>query len=99
MIAIGAVRGPETTTPAGGGPAGVVLGANPREEVKVGLFAIAGEEVGFDEILRRRWKEAMSFRETTPAAGGGAAGAVLLDSLWEEDEAGRIRQGRGGGRP
>jgi hypothetical protein len=50
MIAIGAVRGPETTTPAGGGPAGVVLGANLREEVKVGLFAIAGEEVGFGEI-------------------------------------------------
>ena len=36
---------------------------------------------------------------TTPAAGGGAAGAVSMASNREEVKAGLIRQGRGGGRP
>jgi hypothetical protein len=47
-------------------------------------FVIAGEEVGFDEILFAVSKEAKPFSGTTPAAGGGAAGAVLLASPREE---------------
>ncbi|MEI9414939.1 hypothetical protein [Mesorhizobium sp. Cs1321R2N1] len=57
----------------------------------MGLFVIAGEEVGFDEILFATLKRGKasgqnSFAwETTPAAGG-AAGAVLVVNPWEEDK-------------
>ena len=44
-------------------------------------------------------KGAKPFWETTPAAGGGAAGAVLVVNPREEVKADRFRQGRGGGRP
>ncbi|MBZ9794698.1 hypothetical protein [Mesorhizobium sp. ES1-4] len=58
----------------------------------MGLFVIAGEEVGFDEILFAFLKSAKPLDkirlpgETTPAAGGGAAGAVLVVNPWEEDK-------------
>ncbi|CCV07394.1 hypothetical protein MESS2_550006 [Mesorhizobium metallidurans STM 2683] len=45
------------------------------------------------------WDEILSPLGTTPAAGGGAAGAVLVVNPREEVKADRIRQGRGGGRP
>ena len=90
----------ETTTPAGGGdPAGVVFVAGYREEVAPTVFASSREEVGSDEIPFAVLKGAKPFLETTPAAGGGAAGAVSMASDREEVNAGRIRQGRGGGRP
>jgi len=77
------------------------------------VFVIAGEEVGFDEILFAGSREAKSLEdelrslrdelrslgETAPAAGGGAAGAVLVVNPREEVKADRFRQGRGGGRP
>jgi len=50
------------------------------------LFVIAGEEVGFDEISFAIFKRGETFWETTPAAGGGAAGAVLVVNPREEDK-------------
>ncbi|QKC96553.1 hypothetical protein EB231_19040 [Mesorhizobium sp. NZP2298] len=57
----------------------------------MGLFVIAGEEVGSDEIsfaiLKRGETSGAKFAaawETAPAAGGGAAGAVLVVNPWEE---------------
>ena len=78
------------------------------------VFVIAGEEVGFDEISFAnfiggetlwktnyvRFERRTAFAlETAPAAGGGAAGAVLVVNPREEVKADRFRQGRGGGRP
>ena len=95
----GALR-PETTTPAGGGdPAGVVFVAGYREEVAPTISVSSREEVGPDEIPFAILKRGKTFFGTTPAAGGGAAGAVSMASDREEVNAGRIRQGRGGGRP
>ncbi|PBB85995.1 hypothetical protein CK216_15450 [Mesorhizobium sp. WSM3876] len=39
---------------------------DPREEVKIGLFVIAGEEVGFDEIPFCLEDELRSLREQRP---------------------------------
>jgi hypothetical protein len=50
------------------------------------LFIIAGEEVGFDEISFAVERGETLLGETTPAAGGGAAGAVLVVNPWEEDK-------------
>ena len=63
------------------------------------LFVIAGEEVGSDEISSAFFRRAEPSGRTTPAGGGGPAGAVLVVNPREEVKADRIRQGRGGGRP
>ena len=60
-----------------------------REEEETDLFVIAGEEVGFDEIPFAFFKGAKPFSETTPAGGGGPAGAVSVVNLREEEEVDR----------
>ena len=54
-----------------------------------------GEEVGFDEVPFA-YEKGRNLILTAPTAGGGAAGAVLVDSPREEVRTGRIPKGLGG---
>ena len=58
-----------------------------------------GGETPWDETRFAPGRNLFRPWETTPAAGGGAAGAVFVVNPREEVKADRIRQGRGGGRP
>ena len=69
--------------------------ASIREEEKLALFARVWEEVNPDEIHQIVLRSS----KTTPAGGGGPAGAVWVASVREEEKAGLIRQGLGGGKP